>query len=129
MASDEGVGQAQFAAELAHLVLEELAQRLDQLHVHALGKAADIVVALDGDRGSAGEANALDHVRIERALGQEIGAAVLARSLLEPAVKGFAVELPFGLGLVDAGEPGGDKSPGVTMKGENRRAKRLKPIH
>src|SRR3546814_8315401 len=115
MASDEGVGQAQFAAELAHLVLEELAQRLDQLHVYALGKAADIVVALDGDRGSAGEANALDHVRIERALGQEIGAADLARFLLEHVDKRLADELALGLGIADAGEAGEEQSLGVHM--------------
>ena len=44
VAADEGVGQAEFAAERADLVLEEFAQRLDELHVHALGQAADVVV-------------------------------------------------------------------------------------
>ena len=37
---------AQLAAERAHLVLEELAQRLDQLHAHAFGQAADGLVAV-----------------------------------------------------------------------------------
>ena len=46
VAADEGLGQAELAAERAHLVLEQLAQRLDELHVHALGQAADIVVHL-----------------------------------------------------------------------------------
>ena len=32
MAADEGRGQAELAAERAHLVLEQFAQRLDQLH-------------------------------------------------------------------------------------------------
>ena len=32
MAADEGFRQAELAAERAHLVLEQLAQRLDQLH-------------------------------------------------------------------------------------------------
>ena len=41
------------------------------------GKAADIVVRFDRDRRSAGERHALDHVGIERALGQEFGAANL----------------------------------------------------
>jgi hypothetical protein len=49
------LGQAELAAEHAHLVLEQLAQRLDQLHVHALGQAADIVVRLDRHRRAAGE--------------------------------------------------------------------------
>jgi hypothetical protein len=47
--------QAEFAAERAHLVLEQFAQRLDELHVHALGQAADIVVRLDRHRRAAGE--------------------------------------------------------------------------
>ena len=51
VAADEMLGQAELAAERPHLVLEQLAQRLDQLHVHALGQAADIVVRLDGHRG------------------------------------------------------------------------------
>jgi hypothetical protein len=55
VAADEALGQAELAAERAHLVLEEFAQRLDQLHVHALGQAADIVVRLDRDRRAAGE--------------------------------------------------------------------------
>ena len=77
MAADEDFGQAELAAERAHLVLEQFAQGLDQLHVHALGQAADIVVRLDRHRGAAGEGDALDHVGIERALRQEIGAADL----------------------------------------------------
>src|SRR5205823_11868574 len=56
-------------------VLEEFAQGLDQLHVHARRKPADIMVRLDGHRRAAGEGDALDHIRIERALREEIGAA------------------------------------------------------
>ena len=74
---DEVGRQAELAAERAHLVLEQLAQRLDQLHLHARRQAADIVMALDRDRGAAGEGDRFDHVGIERALGQEIGAADL----------------------------------------------------
>ena len=97
MAADEGVGQAELAAERAHLVLEQLAQRLDELHVHALGQAADIVVALDRDRGAAGERHALDHVGIERALGQEVGAADLLRLRLEHVDEQPADGLALGL--------------------------------
>ena len=103
--ADERLGQAELAAELAHLVLEQFAQRLDQLHVHPLGQAADIVVALDRHARPAGEADALDHVRIERALGEEIGAADLARLVLEHVDEGLADELALGLGVGDAGEP------------------------
>ena len=66
------LGQPQLAPQGAHLVLEQLAQGLDQLQVHALGQAADVVVRLDGDGGPAGERHALDHVGVERALGQEL---------------------------------------------------------
>ena len=51
MPPDKDFGQAEFAAEHAHLVLEQFAQGLDQLHVHALGQAADIVMRLDRHRG------------------------------------------------------------------------------
>ena len=88
VAADEGVGQAELAAELAHLVLEQFAQRLDQLHVHPLGQAADIVVALDRHRRPAGEADAFDHVGIERALRQEVGAADLLRFVVEHVDEG-----------------------------------------
>ncbi len=51
--------QAELSAERADFVLEELAQGLDQLQVHALGQAADIVVRLDGDGGAAGRSETL----------------------------------------------------------------------
>ena len=57
--------------ERAHLVLEELAQRLDQLELHALGQPADVVVALDRPRDGPLDDTRLDHVGIERALHEE----------------------------------------------------------
>mgnify|MGYP000520507625 CR=1 FL=1 len=83
MAADEALGQAELAAEGADLVLEEFAQRLDQLQTHLLGQAAHIVVRLDRDRGTAREAHRLDHVWIERALREEGGAAHVGRMFLE----------------------------------------------
>ena len=47
------VGQAQLGADGAHLVLEQVAQRLDQLELHVLGQAADVVVGLDAGGGAA----------------------------------------------------------------------------
>ena len=102
MAADEGLGQAELAAERAHLVLEQFAQRLDQLHVHALRQPADIVVRLDGDRRAAGERHALDHVGIERALRQELGAAELFCFRLEHIDEELADRLALGLGIADA---------------------------
>ena len=48
MAGDEGVLDAEGAADPAHLVLEQGTQRLDDLKVHLLRKTAYIVVGLDG---------------------------------------------------------------------------------
>ena len=47
LAPEHVVRHAERLADVAHLVLEELAQRLDELELHALGQAADVVVALD----------------------------------------------------------------------------------
>ena len=102
MAADEGLRQAKLAAERAHLVLEQLAQRLDQLQVHALGQAADVVVRLDRHRRAAGERHALDHVGIERALREELRAADLLRLRLERLDEQAADDLALLLGVVDA---------------------------
>ena len=52
MASDQFGGDVHLATELANLVLEELAQRLDQLQAvaghQAFGNTANVVVGLDG---------------------------------------------------------------------------------
>ena len=66
----------------AHFVLEELAQRLDELELHPLGQAADVVVALD-HRRRPDDRHALDHVRIERALREKVEPSELVRAPLE----------------------------------------------
>ena len=106
MAVDEGRRQPELAAKRAHLVLEQLAQGLDQLEPHALGQAADIVVRLDGDRRPAGERDALDHVGVERALGEEIDLAQPLRLLLEDLDEQAADGLPLLLRIGDAFERG-----------------------
>ena len=59
-------GQAELLADHPHLVLEQRAQRLDQLELQVVGQAADVVVGLDvgGARSPAG----LHDVGVERAL-------------------------------------------------------------
>ena len=69
LAPDDLGGQPEQLADLAHLVLEQLAQRLDQLEPHVRGQPADVVVRLDRRRRAL-ERHRLDHVRIERALGE-----------------------------------------------------------
>ena len=93
--------QAEFEAEATHLVLEQLAQRLDELELHVLGQPADVVVRLDDVRLAGLRARGLDHVGIDRALRQPAHAFELVRFLVEhldehPA-DGLALALGIGL--------------------------------
>ena len=45
LAPHDLLGQAELLADRAHLVLEQVAQRLDELEVHVVGEPADVVVA------------------------------------------------------------------------------------
>ena len=103
LAPDEPLGQPELGADGAHLVLEQRAQRLDELELEVLGQAADVVVRLD--RRRAGAAAGLDDVGVERAL-DEVGRALeLARLLLEDADELGADRLALGLGLAQPDEP------------------------
>ena len=75
MAEHHLARQAEREAELAHLVLEQLAQRLEQLEVQRLGQAADVVVRLDRVRLLGLRAGRLDHVGIDRALREPLRAS------------------------------------------------------
>src|SRR5690606_33134453 len=129
LAPDDLVGQAQLGADGAHLVLEQGAQRLDQLEGEVLGQAADVVVALDVRRALA--AAGLDDVGVERALDEKGGGrlpdirrvalalddALLAQDLrlglLEGADELAPDDLALGLGVGDAGERGEELLLGV----------------
>ena len=104
MPPDKGFGQSKLPAERPHLVLEEFAQRLDQLHVHALGQAADIVMRLDGDGWPAGERHAFDYVGIERALRKKFRASDFPGFLFEDVNEELADGLALLLGILDACE-------------------------
>ena len=113
-------GRPSSRPERAHLVLEQFAQRLDQLHVHALGQAADIVVRLDRHRRAAGERHRFDHVGIERALREELDRAApvggdLCRLALERLDEQPADRLALGLGVGDAGERAEEGAAGLDM--------------
>ena len=73
VAREEPVRQPEHLPERAHLVLEELAQRLYDAEIHPLRQPADIVVALDGARRPAMKRDRLDDIGVERPLGQELG--------------------------------------------------------
>src|SRR5881396_617606 len=100
LAGDDLLGDAQHAPQVAHLVLEQLAQRLEQLEAHALGKTAHVVVALDGG-GRAAHRYGLDDVRVERPLGEEGGVGDLPGLLLEHLDEGDADGAPLALGVLD----------------------------
>jgi hypothetical protein len=70
VAVDHVVRQAERHAQLAHLVLEQVAQRLQQLQAERLGQAADVVVALDGVAFLVLAPPDFDHVGVDGALGQ-----------------------------------------------------------
>src|SRR3989454_6555680 len=63
--------QAELPADLAHFVLEELAQRLDQLPRKVRSQAPHVMMRLDRDRWAAERRGGLDHVGIQRSLHQE----------------------------------------------------------
>src|SRR5205085_8741342 len=66
MPPDHPLRQPELLADSAHLVLEQEAERLDELHVHLLRQTADAVVRLE--LGGAALASArLDHGRAEAA--------------------------------------------------------------
>src|SRR4051812_32568537 len=102
--------QAEREAELADLVLEELAQRLEQLEMERLGQPADIVVRLDGLRLLAGRITAgagrLDDVRVDRPLREPSGVADSLRFPLEHLDEELADDLALLLGIRDAAQGG-----------------------
>ncbi len=53
LAPDEALGQAELGADGADLVLEQRAQRLDELELQVVGQPADVVVRLDRRRAGA----------------------------------------------------------------------------
>ena len=98
----------------AHLVLEELAQRLDELEVHLLGQAAHVVVALD-DRARPLERDALDDVRVERALHEPLARrAPSAASSSKTSMKTRPMILRFCSGSVTPRAPSRKRSRAST---------------
>ena len=104
MPVDQPAGKPELPPQRAHLVLEEPAQRLDQLEAHALGEPAHVVVRLDDLRAPA-RRGALDHVRVERPLRQELDRTELCRLLLEHRDELGADDAALGLGVGDSGQP------------------------
>ncbi len=68
---DDFLRQAELRADFTDFVLEELAERFDELEFHAVGRPPTIVVALDERGRVAGDRDALDHIRVERPWARE----------------------------------------------------------
>ena len=102
MPLQECIRQPKLAAKRANLILEQLAKRLDQLQLHALRQAADIVMRLDGDGWPAVKRDALDDVGVERALRQKFRAADLMRRFVENLDEQAPDRLALLLGIGDA---------------------------
>ena len=110
LAPDDRLGHPELEADGTHLVLEQRPQGFDQRELQVVGQAADVVVALDV-RGPVPAAG-LDHVRIQRALHEELdlGPAIagvsdhLARRLLEHPDELAADDLALRLGVAHARE-------------------------
>src|SRR5262249_662690 len=119
---DEALRKTQLLAYAPHLVLEEEAKRLDELHPHVRGEPADVVVRLDRGRDPLFPPRP-GHVRVERALHEEAHFTLtfratgvrsgglrsrrrgqLLRLLFENADELLADDLALLLGVRDAGE-------------------------
>ena len=110
MAGDEVFGHAECAAHGADLVLEEEAEGLAEAELHALGEAADVVVALD--YGS-GDGEGLDAVGVYCALGEPADVLNLAGFLVEDLDEVGADDLSLSLGVGDALEVAEEAGGGV----------------
>ena len=118
LAPDEPLGQAELGADRPDLVLEQRAQRLDQLELEVIGQPADVVVGLD--RGRAGAAAGLDHVGVQGPLDEELDVVEL---------RGLLLEHPDELGCRSACASPRDRSrpaagPGTARRHRPRRAGR-----
>mgnify|MGYP001411570002 CR=1 FL=1 len=104
VAVDHVVGQAQFQADLAHFVLEQFTQRLDQFKGHVFRQAAHVVVRLDHVRLAGLGTSRLDHVGVDGALGEEFHILELGRLGIEHLDKGAANDLTLLFRVGDAGQ-------------------------
>ena len=104
MAADHCLRQSKLAPDVAHLVLEQFAQRFDEREAHPRLEATDVVMCFDGDRGTTARRSRLDDIRVERALHQEFGVAGTARRILEDIDERVTDDATFFLRVFHAAE-------------------------
>ena len=115
MAPQNRLRHAKLAADLAHLVFEKLAQRLDELEFEVFGQPAHVVVAFDLARkpvfAGFGEAcpfhlargrAAFDDIWVQRSLHQKFSAVDFNRLFLENADELAPDDLALSLGVAHA---------------------------
>src|SRR3977135_4327307 len=104
MLCEDLIRQPQFAPDFPHFIFEQFPQRLDQRERQVLRKSSDIVVRLDGLRGTSNRPR-LDPIRIESPLHEESRpvrtAGHLAGLLIEYGDKFSADPLPLVLRVRD----------------------------
>ncbi len=96
-------GQAEVASNDAHLILEQLAQGLDEFHLEVFGQTANVVVALDHGGVAPVYVDRLDHIRVERSLTEEVGVLEGLGLLAEDLHELVADDLALLFGVGDAG--------------------------
>ena len=101
LAHDDFLGQSQFLAQFADFILEQAAQRFDQLELHLFRQATHVMVTLDERGRVAGDRHRLDNIRIKRSLCEKLGLAYLAGGLLEDIDKGVPNDFSLGLWIGD----------------------------
>ena len=112
MTADQLPFDAEGTTHPSHFVLEQGTQRFHDLQVHLLGKATHVVMRLDL-AARAVDADALDHVGIDGALGQPTGPLDLLRLGVEDLDEGGTDGLAFGLGIGDTLQLLQEQRPGM----------------
>src|SRR5262249_26239057 len=95
--------QAEFQPEPAHLVLEQIFERLDQLKSQLPWQPADVVMRLDRRRRAVKRGSTLDDVWIQRALGEKVGIANPLCLVLEYIDEHMADNPAFLLRIIHSG--------------------------
>ena len=109
---DDLVGKTEFCTNLAHFVLEQRPQGLDEFEVHVVGKTTDVVMALDlGCVLGSG----FDDIRVQRSLHEETGVVETDLRILEDTDEEFADRLALFLGIGDAFESIEESIAGADM--------------
>src|SRR5262249_24481392 len=113
MAIDHVARQAELDPEPPHFVLEELAQWLDELEMHALRQSPDVVMRLDDVRLAGARAGGFDDVGVDGALRQEAHVLQAVRLLVEYLDEDAANDLALGLRVGHPRESREEARPGI----------------